>query len=690
MGRLAFTQPLFLAALAAIAIPIIIHLIYRRKAIRWRFAAFEFLLRSHRRVARRLQLKQWILLFLRCLLYALLAFAFAKPFMQRAQGANPSMPQAIVIIVDESMSMRYKEGNQSLFQQAKQNALSYIRKLRGEDRVALLRASSSPRTLPLEQQELSIDKTPVLSKLSKWEASYRATDLPATLRRAAAILENVKGLQPKIVVFSDFARHAFDGSSQPKLPPLPPVELFPIRPKKAKNNAVTQLTMKAAPFAGTNAYRLTVTVRNYSDSTIKDLPIKMRLGNRDRVKGFIKVKANSTAQKQFVVRLAQAGIYSGYVEIGKDPLQADNRRYFALQARQKPKVLLVNGDPRTIPYLDEQYYIERALLDPRAPMIVKSVHANSKLPDPAEFQAIFLCNVREIPTAWRDRLNTYVRNGGGLFLSVGDQVNPAAYNQLFGDLLPRYLRGVALAAQRPDGTGIALQRQFGEIKATHPIFQQLYSEGFVFQSARIIRLMLVEPRQAKQEGQVLWRYSHGPPALIERRVGQGRVLLYTTTIDRDWTNAPIRPFFEPWIHKVASYLSGGARFKQAPSLLVGQTTRMPQVPGQGPVQAIGPSSKAVWLQPSQNGYTFPGGSTPGTYQLDRSGKKLPLLPLVINVDSRESDPTPLATKQLASVGTVAAVSSASGLSRQSERLWPMIFFLLIFVFLTEALVLRFM
>lgn len=690
MGNLAFLQPAFLAALAAVAIPILIHFIFRKKAIRWRFAAFEFLMRSHRRIARRLQIKQLLLLLLRCLLFILVALAFAKPFFQTAQSANPSMPMAIALIVDDSMSMRYQQNKTTRFEMARQRVLDFLRGLRGEDRVLLLRGSFSPHPQSLEQTELSVDKNIVIRKLEQWRVSYRTTDLAYTLRKAIHLLESAKGLKPKIVIFSDFARHAFDHTKLPKVSQAFPIELYPIRTETSENRAITHLEMQPAPFAGTDAYQLTATIRNFANQDVRNLKIKLNLNQRDRIQSFVSIRANSLTKKQFIIRLTEAGTYSGYLEIGPDPLPADNRLFFALRARQRPRVLLVNGDPRTIPYMDELFYLEQAMRDPRTPFAVDIVNASAKLPDPTPYQAIFLCNVGEIPQPWRENLFRYVHQGGGLFLSMGDQINPASFNEQFGSILPRHLRGVALAAQRPDGTGIALQRYFGEIKASHPIFQQLYQEGFVFESALVLRLMLVEPRRAQQEGEVLWRYSHGPPALLERRVGQGRVLLFTTTVDRDWANTAIRPFFLPWIHQVGIYLSGGARFQGAPPLLIDQSTRLLQIPGQGPIQALPPTGSPLWIRPATQGYLFPGGSVPGIYPLERNGKKLNVLPLIVNIDPRESDLTPLSLKQLAEIGTIASTGLTSVLQKQSERFWPMLLFLLLFVFFSEAVVMRFL
>jgi len=322
--------------------------------------------------------------------------------------------------------------------------------------------------------------------------------------------------------------------------------------------------------------------------------------------------------------------------------------------------------------------------------VLKSIHATATLPDPSKYQAIFLVNVGELPTPWMVQLRQFVRKGGGLLVAMGDQVTPASFNLQFEGLLPRPLRHVALAAQRPDGTGIALQRYFGEVSASHPVFRPLYDDGLVFQSARVSRLMLVETRKAKQTGsKVLWRYSHGPPALLERKVGRGRSLLLTTTLDRDWTDLCIRPFFQPWLKRVTTYLAGGGRFQQRPSLAIEQTTQI-AVPRASTITVHMPGGKTATLRKTDRGFSFPGGEQPGIYRFSKGGKKLATLPLIVNVPSQtESNLTYMNTKQLSAVGSLNAQASALSL-QQSERLWPFFFLFLLLVFLAEAAILRFM
>ncbi|MCB9640556.1 MAG: BatA domain-containing protein [Myxococcales bacterium] len=692
MNAISFLQPAFLYGLLAIAVPIIIHLLSRRRAVRWPFAAMEFLLRSHRRVARRLRLKQLLLLLLRCLLIAGLAFAFAKPFFKRAQGSSPAQPGAYVLILDDSMSMQYREAPKGpmLFDRAREAMQKWIQtKTRGEDRLALLRGTTANRSQRGEQTELTFDKKTVIDKVKAWQVTYQSSDLAAAIMRAQTLLLKQKGVRAQVIVFSDFTQN-----SQIVYPRLPDqditVRFFPVRPLKAPSNrSILSVQVAPAPYVGQDAYQFDVTLRNFSAQAINDLAVTLVLNEMPRARGFAQIPAWGTTQKRFVIQLPQAGNYAGYVQIAADGLPADDRFFFSLKTRKRPSILLVNGDSRPIPYLDELFYITNALRDEQLPFQITIKQATADLPPPQKFDVIALANIEQLPTAWQEQLKAYVEQGGGLLFTMGNQVRPEAFNLAFSGLLPRQLRGVALAAQRPDGTGIALQRHFGEVQANHPIFQKMYRDGIVFQSARASKLMLVETRRAQESGEILWRFSHGPPALLERKVGKGRVLLLTTSIDRDWTDLPIRPFFQPWLQRVFTYLAGGSRFHRGTALRVAQKTRL-QLPGQQPIRIVPPKGlPSVLLRPEEGGFPFEGAPKPGTYKFEQQGKPLAILPLSVNIDPAESDIRPLPDRDLQKSGEINQTTLA-GFSSQSERLWPFILLALLLIFTFEAVVLRFL
>ena len=684
MTGLSFLNPWMLLAAVAVSIPVFIHLWNRHRAIRLRFAAFEFLLRSQKRMARRLQLKQWLLLLIRCLFLLVCAIVFSKPFLKRAKGQDLSQPRALVLILDDSLSMQYTSPGSrvSLFDNARKKALSLLSYLRGEDRVALLGAGA---THELEQITLSFDKENLKKKLGKWKVSYLASNLHHAIYRAVQIVKESRGVRPEIHIFSDMTKHAFeDVRIQGQ---LPPVHLHSVRPsQKIRNLAVLSVKVKADPIVSQFAYRFTVRVQNLSKHHAREVPVSLSLLGRQRTRGFLSIPPWKIRSKQFLLRLPKHGNYHGKASLPKDGLMPDNYFFFSFKARKKGAVLLVNGDPRSIPYLDELFYADKAVRGFRSPLIIKTCSANGFCPPPSEFQTIVLANVERRPVRWLRQLDSFVRKGGGLLLSMGNRVSPSYYNTNLRAFLPRRLRHVSLAAQNPDGTGVAMQRFFGAITQGHPIFKELYRSGFQFQTARVFQVMLTETRQKGEEGKTLWKFSHGPPALLEKSLGKGKSILLTTTLDRDWSDLPIRPFFLPWFQQTISYLSGGRRFQRAPSHWMGAQVYL-SLSSLEPIHFKGPRGSQGMIVATTRGFKMKEAQFPGVYQFYKNGVRLKRLPLIFNVNRSESSFQKMSSSTFKKLG---ALKKSSGrlLNRESERLWPMFLLALFMLVMLENIILK--
>ncbi|MEM1009805.1 MAG: hypothetical protein AAGJ35_12465, partial [Myxococcota bacterium] len=419
------------------------------------------------------------------------------------------------------------------------------------------------------------DKRRVLKHIAQWKVMPTESDLSATLLRAQNILQSVQGVQAQIIVLSDFTRPK-SVDVKAKIDKSIALRYIPIRPQKpATHQSILNVEIAPAPYIGPYAYQFTATIRNFSGRSKSALPVTLYLDNTPKNKGFLNLPAWGIAQKSFIVQLPKSGIYQGFIEVEDPLLTNDNRRFFSLRTQKQPRILLVNGDPRPISYLDEIFYIKNALRDEQVPFQLEIVEPQTQMPSLADVDVLLLCNVERLPRTWERAVQARVQAGMGLFLSMGENVRPRYYNRVFAQVLPRALRSIALAAQRPDGTGVALQRSFGPAQSRHPIFRTMYEDGIVFQSAQGSRLMQVEPSEQQNRSQVLWRFSHGLPLLLERKVDKGKVLLLTTSIDRNWTDLPIRPFFQPWIQNVVRYLAGGARFQQHPSFALAKTYILP-------------------------------------------------------------------------------------------------------------------
>src|SRR6202171_1844767 len=188
MDRLPFAPPAYLWGLLAIALPILVHLFNQRRPRPLAFGAIEFVLRSQRQKARRLRLPQILLLALRCLLIAAVARALARPSLKPrgVEAAQTSGPQATALVLDASLSMRYRIGSRTLFEKARAEALAALDRL-GPDEPAAVGLCAGPAGFAAGGMGApSFDRLAARRLLQSAQPTYLASDLTGCLGAAAA------------------------------------------------------------------------------------------------------------------------------------------------------------------------------------------------------------------------------------------------------------------------------------------------------------------------------------------------------------------------------------------------------------------------------------------------------------------------------------------------------------------------
>src|SRR5919198_1300099 len=185
---LTFLQPAFLFGALAAAVPVIIHLIYRRRALVHRFPAVRFLLLADKRTARKFRLSQWLLLALRVAAILLLAFVLARPHVtgSNVQAAALAPPQATVILVDNSLSMQYRDGQETRLQRAKALASRLVQGMAAQDSAAVLPLLLADEPAPVF---FSRDQATLQEQLAALQASHATVDLHSALQRALRLLQ---------------------------------------------------------------------------------------------------------------------------------------------------------------------------------------------------------------------------------------------------------------------------------------------------------------------------------------------------------------------------------------------------------------------------------------------------------------------------------------------------------------------
>jgi hypothetical protein len=687
----------------AAAIPLLVHLFDRRRPRPHPFAAISFVLRSQKRTASRLKLRRLILYILRTMILLAVPIALARPVLASEAGASQAAhgPAATAIVLDTSLSMRFKDGSSPLFERGREEARDALKDLLPEEpaTVLLCGARAEPPPAPV------FDRGRLRTMIDEAKPGYQGADVSRCLELAARALEESPIPGKRLVVVSDMTANAFRLDAPPPQVKSPTGEL--VRPevvlrdaadgrKVLPNRAVVDLRIEPAQQSGPRAFQFTSTVRNFSPEAATDVEVALKVDGRVVAKGFLQLAADGTGQKALTYRFEQGGTAFGEVVLQNDGLEEDDRRPFVVTVPKELRALVINGEPTSVRYRDEAFFVSAALDAPGSPVqqTVRDVEAGFRERF-EDYEVILLLNAPAPSADDAKRLLEFVQKGGGLFVSMGDRVDPDAYNKALGELLPRSLRLVKTSATREEAEGEGKAARLLEVQQDHPVlapFTGRAREGLM--SSRFYKYMLLESdvgRQGKEPSQVLATYEDGAPAIAIARRGKGRVLLFTSTVDRDWSDFAIRTSFLPLLQRFLSYLTGGLEEREELRTQVGESITLRPADDRRPQAVKSPSGAEVELRKNDDGSLTAGPlAEPGMYvALDDKGQPIPQLSFAAQLDSSESnlqriDPDALA----AHFGEETVRATARAGERPSVPLWTWLFVVAVAAFFFEGVLLR--
>ena len=695
-----FAHPAFLVGCLAALIPLLVHLFDRRRPRQVPFGAISFVLRSQKRTASRLKLKRLLLYALRTLILLALPIALARPELTRdGTVASASLgPAATAIVIDGSLSMRWSDGTTN-FERAREEARAALRELAPEEpaTVVLCNAHPSPPGPP------AFERVRLMARIEELQPTYEPADLNRCLDLAAHALEESPLPGKRLVVVSDFCLSSL------RLEAPPPTVLSAkgerIRPQVVlrdaarsavlPNRALVEVKAEPALQVGPRAWQFTFTVRNFSPEAAKDVELQLKVDGQVVAKGFLDLPANGTAQKTLSHRF-EGGAVAAVVEgmLAGDALVADDTRAVVLPVPKDLRALIVNGAPSPQRYRDEAFFTEAALAAAGSP--VRAVTRDAEAAwreDLATYDVVLLLNVEAPPVEAAARLTAFVNNGGGLFLSVGDRVDPEAWNVALGAVLPRRLRVVKTAVDPAAPDAATRAGKLSQVALTHPVltpFNGRAREGLM--SARFFRYMLLEGESAGTGGEVLASLDDGAPVLAVARKGKGRVALFTSSVDRDWSDFAIRTSFLPLIQRMSAWLVGALDEHEELKVHVGDSPLLRPEP---PVtlQSLRSPSGVELPQAKQNDGTVLVGPIvePGAHLArDAEGKVVPALSFAATLDTAESDLARHPPEALAQWFGEDTVRDAGGPSGPAPKvpLWTWLILATVLAFFFEGVLLR--
>jgi hypothetical protein len=560
MGWLTFLNPAFLWGGLTASIPVIIHLINRRRARVVQFPAVKFVLRSERRVARKYRVKQWLLLALRTIILFLLTTALAEPMLQPNVGdlAEINQARAVVLILDNTMSMAYQTAGATSWELAKEASELILQELRPQDHGALL-----PLVAPDEPpQALSGDRARLVQQLGEISYTQQSGSLILPFQRAYGLLKASEAPKKDIVVITDHTRTPWVGFEPAALKVIDPqvrVTVIAVGPSGATaNTTVREVRMDQQPVVAGVRTKLTASIVNFGTEDRQQVPVRLLVDGKTLDQRLLDLPKGSTTDVAFDMSFNQPGYREGAIGLASDSLPVDDLFYFSVPVRKALRVLLIDGDPRTVLVASETFYLLNALNPERAyqpgpiqPRVATLEEAERLQLD--EFDVAVLANVRGLSPNLRTRLMDFANQGGGLWWFLGHQVDPAVYNRDLFDAPTRLLPArLGPRLDRAETHPVALQN----LDAGHPVLRPLRERGQdALAAVRVRRLFTTETASLPSTTRVLLALPDGRPLLLEGTAGQGRVLLLTSTSDVDWNELAVTTGYLPLIQMGVTYLA---------------------------------------------------------------------------------------------------------------------------------------
>lgn len=691
-----FYNPLLLLALSAVLIPIGIHVISRHRAKVISFSSIVFLEASVRERAGIKRIQELLTLLLRCLLILFLVLAASKPLLKHSKGSilGAGSETDVVILLDNSCSMGYREGDTNLFEQAVSMAESILNTLAENDRAIILTSNRTEKSQP-SWDEATVEKA--RNQLQEVKLTLSSTSILEDLQTSLDMMNSATGAIREIHVISDFQTSNLNHpdilerirSNDQRVS----VYVIPTVKTRGENTAVESIQL-IEPFPLANRpITISARIHNRGDKATTETAI-LEIDGKRKSKKQVRLKPNEAQNVSFTHEFEQAGRHYAKISLqDEDPLTEDNYRYLPITINEALSILVVDGGDPSLGPLAETFYLKMALT-PHAgsgainPVVVTA--ADLPKVNMESFAVFMFANVPEIDPDTLKALEMAVEKGASAALFLGERVQPLSPLYVGSALFPVEFKG--RIAARNERSGYALQ----SIDFNHPLFRR-------FQQGETGNLSRVQFREfwklevdSKVAARTLATFDDGSPALVEFELGRGKVIIFASKCDADWSDFPRRTTYLPFIQQLVDYLSPSKMSSR--EFLVGQEVpfsydfrdaRVPISIDRSGKQthrlvAMGQEkAETTFRETEQSGYYLVDIYRPDGLEQDV---------FAVNIDPAESDITPVAQKGLEDLvpGRTTFVAEDQKLPdllrrhREGVELWGNMLFLVLMIAAMEC------
>ncbi len=659
-----FLAPWFLAGAVAVGLPIYVHLLRQYRQTPIKFSSLMFFERRTQSSIKHRRLKYLLLFALRCAFIALLVLAFARPYIHSATIAKANGGRNMIFAVDNSFSMRQDDR----FAHAKDEARTEIGKMREEDQGQLIAFGGPAKLLT----EMTHDKQVLLGALASLEPDDDASSYAEISRVLRSTSESLK---------SDIEAHVFTDNQQSSWPVAfsdahlddgMKLVVHSVADKTIPNWTVENVDAPRRVF-DTKKVRTIATVAGYNTDAATRKVTLIANGKPIETKD-VKVPAGGRATVEFLTLDVPYGLTKCEVRIdGADKFPQDDHWYFSVERADPKPALLVHGDNDTASPL----YLKTALesstdaaftLDSETTLQA----SNANLP---KYAFVILSDPGPIPAKLEEALETYVKAGGAVLVSLGRNATPGRKVPV-ADVLITALHTIARENEKV--------QTVAQIDNSYPSFGKTQN----WDSVEVFQYATIQAPPDSPDTRIAARLANGLPLMVDRKVGEGHVLIFASAFDNVANNLPLQPVWLPFLEQTTHEMGGVGSARG--TYKVGSSVELRTVKEKNvPVTIVGPGDKRLLtLSESAKATTFQFPSE-GFFDIRRDNGREELA--AVNPDRRESDFTVLSAETLnlwknTGVASKTEAGSASSENKRddSAELWWWVLALLAMLAVAES------
>jgi Aerotolerance regulator N-terminal len=538
-----FVNPYFLFALAALAIPIIVHLFNFRKFKRVYFTNVRFLREVNQDTKARNKLKNLLILAARLLAVAFLVFAFAQPYIPQVNSTIRTGDKVVSVYIDNSFSMDALGKNGTLLDEAKKSAREIVAAYKPSDRFQLLTNNFEGR-----HQRL-VNREEFLELVDEVQPSPSVRKLSDVVRRQQDVLLAASGIESgnrQSFLISDFQKTVSDFSN---IKTDTTVRFSPI-PLAAqnRNNIYIDSVWFTTPVRQLHTPEaLHVRIKSRSDQNMENVPMRLYVNGQARTPASFSIEANGVTDTIIYFTTREVGLQQGLIEINDYPVTFDDRFYFTYNVLKSIPVLAINRANETLSPADKQQsnYLKALFGNDSAFTFTESEETKLDYATLPSNRFIVLNNLPSISSGMANELNKFISTGGSVFIFPGNNCDLKSYSDFLTPLGINKLENFPML----DTNYIPVDY----LDFAHPLYKGVFEKTngnldlpTTYQHYRISSL-----NRSTQEP--LMRLRNGDGFVSVFRSGKGSVFLCAVPLDDRWSNFPRHALFVPTLYQAALF-----------------------------------------------------------------------------------------------------------------------------------------